>query len=292
MPTAAPFVRRLDAKFPIAILLLTVLLTSGCGSLSIRQTRYDNPRVRALQARSLEEVEATPIAGESIDRFFRQRVALIESTNQVLASGRATPVSPDGYYLTAQHVVDQSPFYLSTFRFKKPIPPGVTVFESNDHFEIVRLPGRLIWSHPEVDVALVHFPHRPETHFAQIQSHPLIGESVFCAADRGKVFIDKKGRRFGNGPYQTAGTLLRREKADPEGEWALYETTLVGRGGMSGGPVVDNRGRLLGVASTVQLYWHWDRRKRTRLSFAALDPELMERIIQSDRATRSQHPFP
>ena len=291
MNTEPPSKTGRDAGVPLVVLALCLLLTSACGSLSIHQTRHDNPRVRALQARSLEEVEARPIEGESIDRFFRQRVGLIESTNQVLASGRAAPVSPDGYYLTAHHVVDQSPFYLSTFRFKKPIPPGVTVFESNDHFEIVRLPGRLIWSHPDVDLALVHFPHRPRVHFAHIDHQPPIGETVFCGSDRGKVFIDKKGRRYGNGPYQTAGTILEREEAGENGEWALYETTLVGRGGMSGGPVVDRHGRLLGVASTVQLYWHWERRRRTRLSFAALDPEWMEHIIESDRITQSRTDF-
>lgn len=262
-------------------------LCVACGSLSIEQTRYDNPRVRALQSRSLHGIGAHPIAGQSLDAFFSHRVGLLEATNTSGATGRAAPISPDGYYLTAAHVVASEPFFLATFEWIQPIPPGVSVLRAEEHFEVHSLPGRLVWQSPDADLAVVHFPHRPHAYFSEFQQTPEIGSWAFSASDRGKILRDDRGHRIGNGPYRTAGAVLKLEDADPHDAWRIYETTLVGRGGMSGGPVVDADGALLGVTTTVQLYWHWERRKRTRMSFALPNPERIAAVIERDRHRRS-----
>lgn len=246
-----------DWKRPLVLAFFSgaTLFFSGCTNFD--HLSYDIPETRALQRASLERVSPKPIQGESIEDFFRDKVGLIVPENQSFPSGRAVPITPDGYYLTAWHVVDQGDFSLSNFVSLKPLPVGKVV-KAEDYYRDELHPGRVVWKDEANDLAIVKFDFRPK-HLFSLSTRPLMmGENVFSAAvgTNSGVLLISSGDRLqdgvGNGPYQTAGSVTRITKGRGQGAPLVYHSDLVARGGMSGGAVVDERGNLVGVLMQIR----------------------------------------
>jgi S1-C subfamily serine protease len=229
---------------------LLVLFLFGCTN--FEHLSYDIPETRALQMESLKRVSPRPIRGESIEDFFRDKVGLIVPEGRSFPSGRAVPISPDGYYLTAWHVVDEGGFFLSNFVSLKPLPVGEVV-EAKEYYRDELLPGRLVWKDEKSDLAIVKFDFRPQHVFSLSNTPVQPGENVFSGAvgTNSGLLLISSGMRVsdgvGNGPYQTAGSVSRVRRINGEEPALVYYSDLVARGGMSGGAVVNTTGNLVGV---------------------------------------------
>ena len=266
------------------LLLLVSSVLAGCGLTALNDRRDDNPKIRALQAASVSHFGDRPIAGRSIDAFFRDKVGLIALNGEALPIGRATPISPDGYYLTARHVAEEGDFRLS-----------VAISQDNP-FRVAECPGRVVWQDRAADLAVVKFDYRPGHVFSPRQMPLHAGEAVFSGAgglNSGVRFAprnpsgvynisDLMRESFGNGDYRTAGKVTRLRVINKRPLRRIYESTLVGRGGMSGGPVVDDKGHLAGVITSGQARLF----ASPLTTFSMLDLTVLESILQGDRSRR------
>ncbi|MES2706643.1 MAG: serine protease [Verrucomicrobiota bacterium] len=268
-----------------ALLLVLSLAAAGCGLTGLRHRSDDNRQVRALQEASLSPYGERPVAGRSIDGFFRDGVGLITVKGASIPVGRAAPLSRDGYFLTAWHVVDQDGFLLSDS-----LPSA-----SGQRVQIREYPGRVVWHDKAADLALVKFDFRPSWFF-KTEGPPLVeGDPVFSAAsgrNSGTRIIpwNQSGvydlhtvltGGIGNGAFRTAGkvTALKILPEDKGSRRLVCESTLIGRGGMSGAPVVNRHGQLAGIVTgaRVRLF------PGTRTTFSMLDSRTLETIIKADR---------
>ena len=270
------------SAFRICTLLVAGAALMGCGVNGLRYRRDDNRHVRALQQATLSQHGDRPIAGQSIEAFFKNKVGLVAVKGGPLPIGRATPITSDGYYLTAWHVVDNEDFYLSC---SSPDESPLTV---------VRHPGRVVWHDQAADLALVKFSYRPSAQFRAEKAPLKVGEPVFSGAtglNSGTRFTlrnesgiynlkDLLKNSFGNGHFVTAGTVTRIRFLHEPSVRTLYRSTLVGRGGMSGAPIVNRTGNLVGILTGGQANLF----SKVTTSFSMIEPVALEAMINADRS--------
>ena len=262
-------------------LTVVAIASTGCGNLDNR--RFDNPEARELQKESVSRFPEHPIKGEGIREFFNGKVGLIAGIDSRIPSGRAVPVSKDGYYLTAWHVVSGGDYRLSDLVELRPMPKGRT-FKTEDYLRWDSYPGRLVWHDADADLAIVKFDHRPAAIFTPAADRIGKGTAVFSGAsgrNSGTLLSSSSlTDGIGNGPFATAGRITKIKQPD-HGHF-LYDSTLVGRGGMSGAPVVNDRGHLVGIVIRIRSHAF----SALTTEFAMIPPEEMKQIISSDRASR------
>ena len=268
--------------FPLGL----ALALSGCGITDLSRWRYDNRDVRAAQESSLPRFGDHPIEGMGIKQFFKDKVGLITIKGNPIPMGRAAPISSDGYYLTAWHVVAERGFMLSDRIQLKPYPKKGG-FSSADYFRVDEYPGRVVWHDRSADLAVVKFKFNPPA-VLKSSGPPLEnGTAVFSGAsglNSGTLLIPQKrdgsvelGDGSGNGPFQTAGRITGVRKINHG--CMSYESTLISRGGMSGAPVVDGDGRLVGIIAALQPQLF----ARPATRFSMIEPMALEALISEDR---------
>lgn len=267
----------------VSYLFLSLAL-ANCGVGGLRHRYEDNGQVRALQEASVARYGKQPIAGQSIDEFFKSKVGLIAVEGGALPVGRAAPISADGYYLTAWHVVADAKVQLT---------------ETNVDGKQVRVDkysGKVVWHDAQADLAIVKFGFRPPAFF-NAQAAPLEkGEGVFSGANgrnsgtlitkqnsTGTYDLEESLRTAtGNGSFRTAGEVTSAGALDGQPPRIIYASTLIGRRGMSGGPVVNRTGHLVGIITGMQAKLF----SGTKTSFSMIDAKALDAIIQADRSGR------
>lgn len=242
------------------------MVLSGCSNF-YTERRYSNPEINRLQLKSLHGLSGTPIQNKSIAEFFHGNVGFIISDHGdpesvlgrrnwdwIKGSGRGTPISEDGYFLTAAHVVDDETPYLFKHTRKKEIPKGVTIFtNAQDHFQKDAFMGRVVWSNQEIDLAIVKFKNFTTKDFIDSwPSEPRKNELVIAGSTEGHLLVLENNQLIGNGAYQTAGKVTSFKKVIENIPIYQVHTTLVGRAGMSGGPAVYSDGSLAGIIIEMQ----------------------------------------
>lgn len=266
-----------------ALWLALSAVLGSCGVDGLRDRRWDNERVRALQEASVSRYGERPIAGQSIDEFFRNKVGLIAIEGGVLPVGRVVPISKDGYYLTAWHVVADARFRLSETHLV------------GNRIRVDEYPGRVVWHDTTADLAIVKFGGRPSAFF-KAQAPLQKGEAVFSGANgrnagtlvtnpnaTGTYDLEESLKAAaGNGPFRTAGEVTSLTTLDGQPPRAIYQSTLIGRGGMSGGPVVNRAGHLVGIVTGGQA----KRFSGVKTSFSMIDAGALDAIVREDRSRR------
>ena len=260
--------------------LASICLLSACSN--VENWTYDKPSIRALQKESLVGIPAKPIAGQSLEEFFLDKVGLIVTSSNRFPSGRAVSITHDGYYLTAWHVVDEGEFFLSDFVILKPLPEGVA-FKAEDYRRIDRHLGRVVWHDPKVDLAIVKFDFQSAHRFQLANYRSQIGGQVFsgAAGTNSGSLVTSEGRKdgVGNGPFLTAGVILKSKNLKSDPAVVGYQSTLVARGGMSGGPVVDQTGNLIGIITKI----HASLLSAPTTAFAMMSASKVGEIVTRDR---------
>lgn len=262
-------------------LIVVAIASAGCGNLYKR--RFDNPEARELQKESVSRFPERPIKGEGIREFFNGKVGLIAGSNPRIPSGRAVPVGKDGYYLTAWHVVSGGEYHLSDLVELRPLPKGRTV-KTDDYLRWDSYPGRLVWHDAEADLAIVKFDYRPAAIFTLAADKLHKNAAVFSGAsgrNSGTLLSSSSlADGIGNGPFATAGRVTKVKKLD-HGR-ILYDSTLVGRGGMSGAAVVNELGDVVGIVIRGRTHAF----SAPTTEFSMIPPEEIARIISADRRSR------
>ncbi len=249
------------------------VLMAACGPVS--EVTHDNATMRARQERAVSAFSPRPIEGKSVREFFTDRTALITFDPKDIGGGRAVPVTRDGYCLTALHVVQEEPWWLLEMGAAPP-------------FSQVCHKGRVVWESEHLDLALVKFPVEFAAPLPLAREPAEEGTSVFSGSSLGvfratgplhfKDLQVLKKRSVGNGSYATAGRISRTEK---HGNGTIHTSTMPVRGGMSGGPVADEKGRLVGIVTEARWFLH--PRIHSWSIFTMVDPIELERRIEEDR---------
>ncbi|GAA5126923.1 trypsin-like peptidase domain-containing protein [Luteolibacter yonseiensis] len=256
--------------------LMSVFLLGCAGDVSF--WKYDNPEVRALQKTETDRHIGDGKEKKAMRDHIGARVGLVSTGSSdrpdssaygVPAGGRAAAVTADGYYLTAWHVVRDKPFFIETDLLKKPHP------------------GRLVWSDPDADLALLKIAPTGGPFFKKMKATSPPGDIVFSADRKGRGVLapDKNGtydlrKITGNGSFFAAGKVLDSKGRDLGQGLHDFPTTLVARGGMSGAPVVTADGGLCGILSRIEWsVFH----TRLRTIAVMIEPERLSDIIEKDR---------
>lgn len=173
------------------------------------------------------------------------------------SGGTATIVTPDGYFLTAAHVVESKQhrlvFSLIDIDTKQ---PETKVFDV-----------RTVYINEEADFAIIKAELKFPLHFRLEEEVPIkVGDEIYAGGilwPIGYGLIEQVDEKIGEAemPYLTIKTSTPLLRGD------------------SGGPAVDNSGRLLGIAKRVYFG-----RGSPYSVFTMLDRKKIQNIIASDRA--------
>lgn len=203
---------------------IVALIFIGCGTTgggSAARAMRDQAKLQQLQEASLRGPGPNIIRGESAKEFVWSRrwmivpasnVTEVESNKIISVElkdhfGTATPVTADGYFLTAAHVVEhEAPVALNNMDAR---------------------PARIVKRFPRADLALIKFPFEVRRYCEDLASEIEFGDFVYSDAAKGTV------KPHGISPWRNG---LRSIECDlPSGP------------GQSGGPIMNADGELIGV---------------------------------------------
>jgi len=259
---------------------------------------YDNPQIRKIQREQAAVVIPSESEQRSLAKKCDRKVSFITTGTSAkdYSSGRAVAISKDGYFLTAYHVVNKGEFFLddnelTSEQLKKLNQNGY--FLERDKPEN-RLPGRIVWFDKGADLAVIKFERKTPHHFSQLKFPAPVDGVVYSSDDQGHIILPEgqtteklEENAVGNGPYFSAGTVLFSQLFTHGPGVHTIGSTLVARGGMSGGALVTRSGELCGIISQVGLSYqeHNNELKLTVHSTSRmLPPKVLNNIVRQDRA--------
>lgn len=270
--------RFFESRVSLIAAAILPLAFAGCAT-GPGEFGYDNPKLRKLQRVQSAHFIPHQKSQEHFIRQFGPKVWTIRSGDpsgkfntptELIEGGRGAAITNDGYFLTAHHVIEGPAFFLTNLT-EKPIR------------------GRLVWADPVTDLAVVKFPKSTPNYFRKMLFPVSVHTTVLSTDDQG-ITISLEGSQdqgVGNGPFFSAGNVLSH-KPYGGGPGHTIMTSLVGRGGMSGSPLVTQNGELCGILSRVNLTLNvtsakvW---KSSRTTARMMSPNLIRAIIQKDRAS-------
>ena len=185
--------------------------------------------------------------------------------------GSAVAVSADGYYLTAAHCVERGPLKLIGY---------------NDRMLVWGTDARVVWKGEDdaPDLALIHIPADSLAYFPMAET---------SGARRGVRVLS--GGLGGLKQNVSGGEILSVRPRERDGvRWVEIGHTTPLVKGDSGGPIIDEGGRLMGISSTggawtLRVFGKpWiDARRATSVW---VDPAWLRSLIEEDR--RKHGPAP
>ena len=227
-----------------------------------------------------------------VNQFAQPRTAqifnnlVVDRANKRLdasSTGQATFLTPDGYALTAAHVLDDGPLSILKLEEARPgklvlTPAGPVLFRPQHSDRPTRVSIGALESHPVrlvrrfrgTDLALIKLPVRPTHTFKLAGSPPANGTTLFSYGSN----------LSGN---SSAGKSLKTQNAPLISRsriWSLT-TSIPLQKGDSGGPVMDADGTLVGIISRgrTELFAN----KITSTVALGIQPNYLRKIIDLDR---------
>lgn len=178
--------------------------------------------------------------------------------------GSGIPISPDGYFLTADHVLSRS--------------AGKNIFIIHGQQGRLRATkARVVWRSASTDLALLHIPIATPRHYdwTPVDRWLPAGTPVVHSG-------------IATGFRSEPGKLVT---AIPPGKGARFKHDIPLEPGDSGGAVIDARGRLVGVNSAVEFLVPLDTAFFIESEANRPNVRALERVIDRDRR-RNKHLMP
>lgn len=185
-----------------------------------------NEMTRQIVRERLSAVVVTE-RGE-INSWVRRKFSM-ENAPSDADGGSAAPITADGYFLTADHVLTKS--------------PGKNVFIIyGNGGNIITSKARIVWRSYSDDIAILHLPAKTPYYYEWTESKGWLspGHSIIHGG-MATGFKTEPGRLRSSLSPEGAFTANRRFKID-----------IPLKPGDSGGPVVDAYGKLVGINSAVE----------------------------------------
>lgn len=207
-------------------LLLALFLVQGCAVIPEPDPKSPGADVKRAVIRRTSAVIVTD--RNNLTRWVNRGFASSSSPGDA-DGGSATPISADGYFLTADHVLARS--------------------EERNVFVLYSLSGRLIphkarvvWRDPAADLALLHIPQPTPNHYRW--TDPSRWLPIGTPVIHGGIATGIKSPPGKLGSHIPPDGMLRSNHK--------FKIDIPLEPGDSGGPVVDAYGSLIGINSAVE----------------------------------------
>lgn len=180
---------------------------------------------------------------------------------QSVKFGAVTPITADGYFLTANHNFNESMEYS-------------LIMAENGNASIKSI--RIVWQNPETDMALIKADIKTSNFYRWAQEKQPAQEPVMVASTKG---------------HPTRGNLITRipnlENASDSSYEILHDSLVIG--GDSGSPLVNLRGELLGV-NVASLTWKTKTNPEGIMISKAVRPSVnqIQTLVNDDRSQTPQ----
>ncbi|MEM6279879.1 MAG: serine protease [Verrucomicrobiota bacterium] len=210
------------------------------------------------------------VSGEYIDADFKKKLETTRASEEgvlelgfsvPIASGGSgfgscAPVTSDGYFLTAAHVISHEDSFV------------LYATSSSRRTYIDYAPIRVVYRNDEADFAIVK-ANVKTPRYLRYRRESLTPETTLFAGG----WMHEKG----------GGVFLETQPVSGESGYRKVVTTLPMIKGDSGSPLIDQKGRLCGVLSTMRLGVVV--KMKPKSTAVMLEPSKIEALIRSDRAT-------
>ena len=178
-------------------------------------------------------------------------------------AGSATPISPDGYFLTADHVLERV--------------AGRKVFVMYGHgARMTPVKARVVWRSSEADLALLHIPVRTALFYRWTPRERWLSEG--SGVIHGGIATGARSE------WGKLGTSLA-----PEGVFTgnrKFKIDIPLQPGDSGGPVVDAAGALVGINSAVEYLVPMETAFFVDSEASRPNTRLIDSLVRRDRAAQ------
>lgn len=238
-----------------------------------------------VQACSIVPPPDPKIPGPEVRQLVRQRAsAVVVTTRDDLShwlhrdfspsrtacdadGGSATPISPDGYFLTANHVLERM--------------EGRHVFVMYGHGTgLAPVKARVVWRSDTADLALLHIPVRTALYYRWSPPGRWLPEG--SGVIHGGLATGRQSA------WGKLGTSLAPERAFTGNRKFKIDIPL--QPGDSGGPVVDAYGELVGINSAVEYLVPMETAFFVDSEASRPNTQWLESLMRKDRASNSQPP--
>jgi S1-C subfamily serine protease len=220
------FPSRMELLKRCVLIPVLAILAQACSQPPPPDPVSPGPMARQIVAERISAVVVTQRS--EIDGWAGRRFAAAGAHGDA-DGGSASPISPDGYFLTADHVLSQS--------------AGKNIFVIyGGGGRIVTAKARVIWRSYDDDLALIHAPLRTPYFYRWTDRSKWLSEGT-------EVIHGGVATGFRSEPGKL-GSSLGPERAFTRNRTFKIDIPL--QPGDSGGPVVDAYGSLVGVNSAVE----------------------------------------
>ncbi|MCX6850958.1 MAG: serine protease [Verrucomicrobia bacterium] len=196
---------------------------------------------------------------------------IVTETKGVLGKGMAVPVTADGYFLTASHCVNR---------------PRLALVALASDGECHCVNPDIVWrgneQKGEPDLALIHAALKPyRIHNLARFDGLKKGPPIFTC---GNVSEKRPAIAYSGGCVTSLGSVMTNP---PGARWRLLEHTAAVTPGDSGGPVIEERGQVLGIITRASFDLGHDWMRNYRGISVAPDSAWIQSLIEKHRARKS-----
>lgn len=247
-----------------------VVLLVGCFIQACAVVPPPDPKIPGAAARKIVTQRTSAVVvteRDDLSRWMNRGFAVSHAPGDA-DGGSATPISPDGYFLTADHVLARLPgrgVYVIYGRGVGPAPAR----------------ARVVWRDAAADLALLHAPVKTGDYFRWTSPDGWLPEG--SGVIHGGIATGSKSG------WGKLGTTLAPERAFTGTRKFKIDIPL--RPGDSGGPVVDAYGALVGINSAVEFLVPMETAFFVDSEASRPNTRRIESLMRRDRA-RNVRPHP
>ncbi len=249
---------RMPSFARLSLVAVAAVLSSACSFTGPAPQADTSPPSRAVHRQAAARLTAVVISGKSeLSPWIESRFTQGESPDDA-DGGSAVPISSDGYFITADHVLARS--------------AGRNVFLLHgQHGALRATKARIVWRSASTDLALLHIPIATPRYYSWTSPDQWlpVGTPVMHAGIA-------TGFRSEPGKLVTAIPPGRKNAARFK-----YDIPL--EPGDSGGAVIDARGQLVGVNSAVEFLVPLDTAFFIESEANRPNVRALQRTIETDR---------
>lgn len=253
---------RMESLTRLFGLLLAVCFVQACAVAPQPDPKIPGTEARRIVAQRVSAVVVTD--RDNLSHWVNRGFSVSQAPGDA-DGGSATPITSDGYFLTADHVLARM--------------AGRNVFLLHGrNGRLVPMKARVVWRSERSDLALLHVPVQTPRFY--LWSHPQRWLPVGTPVIHGGIatgFKSEWGKLGTSLPPESSFTRTRKFKID-----------IPLQPGDSGGPIVDAYGNLVGINSAVEFLVPMETAFFVDSEGCRPNIRMLESLIRTDRARNSR----
>ncbi len=252
----------MDGITRLSIVLLAGCLVQACSVAPQPDTRVPGPGARRIVAQRASAVVVTD--RDDLSRWMNRKW-VVSHTAHDADGGSAAPIAPDGYFLTANHVLARM--------------TGRKVFVIyRDGARLAAQQARVVWRSAGADLALLHIPVRTPYYYRWTPPERWLPVGSLVIHGGMATGFKWECGKLGT-PLAPEGSLTGNRK---------FKIDIPLQPGDSGGPVVDADGALVGINSGVEFLVPMETAFFVDSEANRPNTRMIDSLLRMDRARNSR----